>query len=68
MRGYMSTTEAAIKWEMSQRRVSVLCVQGRIPGAEFVGGRWIVPINAVRPVDARIKSGKYIKRKEDTEH
>ena len=61
MREKMSTTEAAKKWEMSGRRVSFLCLNGRIPGAEYVGGSWIMPADAVKPADARIKSGKYIK-------
>ena len=65
MREYISTTEAAGKWGMTGRRASLLCLQGRIPGAEYVGKTWIVPADAEKPADARIKSGKYIKRKGD---
>ena len=59
---YMSTFEAAEKWGISHRRVSILCNQDRIPGAQRAGSRWIIPEDAEKPSDARIKSGKYIKQ------
>lgn len=59
---YLSTFEAAEKWGISHRRVSVLCNEGRITGAQRVGSRWIIPENAEKPSDARIRSGKYIKK------
>ena len=58
---FLSTFEAAEKWGISHRRVSVLCNQGRITGAQRAGSRWIIPEDAVKPADARIKSGKYVK-------
>ena len=58
---YMTITEASKKWEISNRRIQTLCVQGRIPGAERLGYCWLLPQNAVKPADAKIKSGKYIK-------
>ena len=58
---YLSTFEAAEKW-VSPRRVGVLCNENRIPGAQRAGCRWIIPENAEKPKDARIKSGKYIKK------
>ena len=59
---YMSNFEAAEKWGISHRRVSILCNQDRIPGAQRAGSRWIIPEDAEKPSDARIKSGKYIKQ------
>ena len=59
---YLSTLEAAEKWGVSPRRVGVLCNENRIPGAQRAGCRWIIPENAEKPKDARIKSGKYIKK------
>ena len=47
---------------ISHRRVSVLCNEGRITGAQRAGSRWIIPENAEKPADARIRSGKYIKK------
>ena len=35
----------------------------RIDGAERLGHQWVIPINAEKPKDARIKSGRYIKTK-----
>ena len=60
---YLSTFEAAKKWGLSPRRVGVLCNENRIPGAQRAGSRWIIPEDAEKPADARIKSGKYIKSK-----
>lgn len=62
---YLSTFEAAEKWGISPRRVGIL--NDRIPGAQRAGSRWIIPENAEKPTDARIKSGKYIKHKTDRE-
>ena len=33
------------------------------PAHRVAGGRWIIPENAEKPADARVKSGKYIKSK-----
>lgn len=46
MLSYMSAKEAAEKWNISQRRVSVLCSENRINGAMMVGNMWIIPSNA----------------------
>lgn len=58
---YMSISEAAAKWNVSNRRIQVLCAQGRIPGACRIGKMWAIPQNAEKPDDARIRSGKYCK-------
>ena len=64
---YLSTFEVAEKWGISPRRVGILCNENRIPGAQRAGSRWIIPEDAPKPTDARIKSGKYIKQNKDTE-
>ncbi len=53
---YISVKQAADKWNMSSRRVQVLCNQNRISGAQRVGNIWTIPENAVKPEDARKKS------------
>ncbi|MCB5940786.1 helix-turn-helix domain-containing protein [bacterium 210820-DFI.6.52] len=58
---YLSTFEVAKKWGISHRRVATLCNENRIPGAQRAGSRWIIPEDAEKPADARIKSGKYRK-------
>lgn len=57
----LSAKQAGEKWGISARRVAILCSGGRIEGAQMVGNSWVVPADAVKPVDARIKSGNYIK-------
>ena len=54
MLSFMSAKEAAEKWNISQRRVSVLCSEKRIPGAMMVGNMWIIPSDAEKPTDKRI--------------
>lgn len=50
---FISAKEAALKWGISQRRVSTLCAEKRICNAERVGNVWIIPSDAKKPVDAR---------------
>ncbi len=49
----MSAREAANKWGISQRRVALLCSEGRIAQAQMVGNSWIIPKNAAKPTDGR---------------
>lgn len=53
MLSFMSAKEAAEKWKISQRRVSVLCSENRIDGAIMVGNMWIIPSAAQKPIDKR---------------
>lgn len=59
---YLSIRQIAEKWDISRRRVQILCTEGRIPGAMRVGSYWAIPADVEKPADARIKSGKYIKK------
>lgn len=52
---YLSVTQTAEKWDMTPRRVQVLCNEGRIAGAQRVGNVWTIPENAEKPEDARKK-------------
>ena len=54
MLSYISAKEAAEKWNISQRRVAILCSEERIKGAMMVGNMWIIPANAEKPVDNKI--------------
>lgn len=51
---YMTTKEAVVKWNISERRIRQLLAEGRIEGAVKVGSSWNIPIDAVKPVDKRI--------------
>ena len=50
---YITAREAAEKWNISQRRVSILCSENRIPGVAMLGNMWIIPNDAEKPEDAR---------------
>lgn len=50
---YITAREAAEKWNISQRRVSSLCSENRIPDVAMLGNMWIIPRNAEKPNDAR---------------
>lgn len=63
MENYITLSEAAKKWGISERRIRTLCSEGRIDGVTRFGRSWAIPENAKKPVDHRIKSGKYIKNK-----
>ena len=53
---FLTTRQMAGKWGVSSRRVAILCEQGRIENAEKVGGVWLIPPEAQKPKDARIKT------------
>ncbi len=53
MLSFISAKEAAEKWNISQRRVSVLCSENRIDGAMMVGNMWIIPSTSEKPIDKR---------------
>ena len=52
---FMSVKEASERWGISDRRVRVLCSEGKVPGAFQEGRGWKIPIDAEKPVDGRYK-------------
>ena len=54
----ISTKDLACKWNISARRINLLCNQGRVPGAEKVNGRWLIPASAAKPEDLRTKESR----------
>ena len=57
---FMTVKQAASKWGISDRRIRVLCSQGKIPGAYQEGRGWKIPIDADKPADGRYKSKESI--------
>jgi len=53
---YLTAKQAAEKWNISPRRVQVLCEQGRIKGAVRLGWAWAIPNE--KPADLRMKKDK----------
>ena len=58
---FLTTKEISQKWNISARRVAILCEDCRLTVAIKKGKTWLIPADAIKPVDQRIKSGKYIK-------
>lgn len=50
---FLTTSEMAKKWDISRRRVTLLCSQGRIEGAILKGNTWLIPENVEKPEDPR---------------
>ncbi len=50
---YITASQAAEKWNISQRRVQILCSSGRIDGVFKLGENWAIPENARKPIDGR---------------
>ena len=55
---YMTASQAAKLWNISQRRVQILCAEGRIPGVFKLGDAWAIPASSSKPCDSRIKRTK----------
>ena len=53
---YMSVKQAAENWGISDRRIRVLCSEGKITGAYQEGRGWKIPIDAIKPTDGRYKT------------
>lgn len=59
IKGYKTIKETAEEWNISTRRLQVLCSEGRIEGAAKLGREWAIPVEAKKPADARVVSGRY---------
>ena len=57
---YMTAKEAAEKWGISDRRIRILCSEGKIPGAFQEGRGWKIPIDAEKPADGRYRAKESI--------
>lgn len=60
---YLTVKEIAEKWGISERRLQTMCKEGIVEGSKRFGRSWAIPEDAVKPIDRRIKSGKYMKDK-----
>ena len=55
----ISVREAAVRWNITERRVATLCKNGRIAGAKKQGNRWLIPADTQKPADQRLKTGAF---------
>ncbi len=57
---YISVNQAAERWGLSDRRVRLLCEQGKVEGAIKEGRSYRIPAHAVKPADGRSLRGKIV--------
>ena len=50
---YIKVSEAAEKWGISARRARILCAEGKVEGVIRKGKLYMVPENAIKPLDGR---------------
>lgn len=55
---FISVQDAAQKWGISERRIQKLCEENRIDGAVKFSRMWLIPKDAQKPKDARLKTAK----------
>lgn len=55
---YMTVKQAAEKWGISDRRVRILCSEGKIMGVTREGRSWKIPADAKKPEDGRYKTAE----------
>ena len=57
----ISVKDAAMRWRLTERRITGMCAAGGIAGAIKKGRQWYVPEDAQRPEDKRVRTGAYIR-------
>lgn len=50
---YLTSNEIAQKWNISSRRVRILCGEGGVEGAIQKGILWLIPSNTQKPQELR---------------
>jgi len=57
---YMTVKQASERWGISDRRVRLLCAEGRIEGIVKKGRSYLIPEDTLKPIDGRSLRGKEI--------
>lgn len=57
---YISVRQAAEKWNISDRRVRILCAEGKIDDVQKDGRAYLIPADVLKPVDGRTLRGMEI--------
>jgi hypothetical protein len=55
---WMTVKEAAKLWNISGRRVQILCNNERVDGAARLGNLWVIPKGTPKPPDRRRANGR----------
>lgn len=53
---YMTVQDAAKLWKISERRIQKLCEENRIDGVVRLSRVWLIPKDAKKPADFRLKA------------
>jgi malate synthase len=53
---WITTKQAAEEWNLTVRRVQVLCESGQVKGATKLGDMWVMPLGTQKPIDGRTKA------------
>lgn len=53
---FLTTSQIAEKWGLTERRIRMMCQEGKIEGAFLVGKTWNIPENAEKPKRVNAKS------------
>jgi excisionase family DNA binding protein len=57
---YMTVKQVAEQWDISDRRVRLLCAEGKIDGVIRKGRSYLIPTDTLKPIDGRSLRGKAI--------
>lgn len=55
---YLTSVEMSAKWNITSRRISILCAEGRVEGAIKKGKTWLIPSDTQKPADARFRENR----------
>lgn len=61
---FITAKQAAEKWNITDRQVRILCSGGKIKDAKRAGRSWLIPVDASKPEDGRVRRFRNIKLKE----
>ena len=50
---FLTTAEMSEIWDISTRRISLLCSEGRVEGGVKKGKTWLIPKDTKKPEDPR---------------
>ncbi len=50
---FKTASQCAKEWGISQRRVQILCAEGRVDGAFKIGDFWAIPSETQKPKNKR---------------
>ncbi|MCL2223320.1 MAG: helix-turn-helix domain-containing protein [Oscillospiraceae bacterium] len=63
---WITTQQAADKWDITVRRVQALCKNNQINGVVRLGKAWLIPKDAPKPPDSRFKKSEVGSQNENT--